>query len=62
MVLAGMRLEGSEMSLTDKQDRILDDLRNDLDDWAPDGETWEEAVETALTDAWDALLKAGAPA
>lgn len=50
--------------LTAKHDRALDDLRAELEDWepSPDGDTWQDTVESAMNTAWDALLKAGDPA
>ena len=42
--------------LTAKQDRILDDLRSQLED--SDADTWHDAIAEALNEAWDALLKA----
>jgi len=47
------------MALTERAERILDDLRAELEDGPSDGEPWADVVESAMNTAWDALLKAG---
>lgn len=40
-------------------ERIIDDLRSQLED--PDGEEWRDVVEDAMNTAWDQLLKLEGP-
>ena len=43
----------------DEIDRILNDLRSELENYEPDGGNWEECVESAVNSAWDSLLAVG---
>jgi hypothetical protein len=44
--------------LTDGHDRILDDLRAQLEDELDEDSSWPDIVEDAMNSAWDGLLKA----
>ena len=41
--------------LTEKHDRILDELRDRLNDGLDEDSTWPEVLEDAMNTTWDAL-------